>query len=246
MRTSDPGRLEFRPERYDQQHAQAGDPIHDPTEQFQTCGIGPMCVLKDHQQRTTVCQRLDLQNECVHSSLPALLRSQLERGIASAIRERQHLGKKRHVLTRGRCMPEQRGELVEPRLRRVVVRKVRRSFHLPDNGMKRAVRALGGREIAQARVRLANQAFQQGSRKSRFADTGLAREQHHLAVAGRGPGPALEQQFGFFFPPHDGSQAGPVERLKSALHKVLTQRRPGSDRPGQTLEIPRSEVRELE
>ena len=52
MRPSDPGRLKFRPERHDQQHAKACDPVHDPTEHFQARGIGPMRILKDHQHRT--------------------------------------------------------------------------------------------------------------------------------------------------------------------------------------------------
>ena len=40
---------------------------------------------------------------------------------------------------------------------------------------------LRGAEIAQARVRLGSEAFKQRGRKPRFADTGLAGEQHHLA-----------------------------------------------------------------
>ena len=49
---SDPRRLEFRPEGDDQQHAKGRDPVHRPAEQFQARGVGPMCILENHQHRT--------------------------------------------------------------------------------------------------------------------------------------------------------------------------------------------------
>jgi len=48
MRLSDPGRLELRPERHDQQHAKARDPVHCATERFQGRGVAPVRVLEDH------------------------------------------------------------------------------------------------------------------------------------------------------------------------------------------------------
>ncbi len=60
MRPSDPGRLEFRPERHDQQHAKCRNPVHRPTEHFQARGVGPMRILEDHQHRILACQRLHL------------------------------------------------------------------------------------------------------------------------------------------------------------------------------------------
>jgi hypothetical protein len=48
-----------------------------------------------------------------------------------------------------------------------------------------------------------------------FLDTRLARNQHHPAFARLGPGPAPKQQFGFFFPPDEGSQAGRMHGLEA-------------------------------
>ena len=50
VRPSDPGRIEFRPERHDKQHAKGRDPVHRPTERFQARGVAPMRILEDHQQ----------------------------------------------------------------------------------------------------------------------------------------------------------------------------------------------------
>ena len=60
VRPSDPGRLELRPERHDQQHAKGRDPVHGPTEHFQARGVGPMRILEDHQHRILARQRLHL------------------------------------------------------------------------------------------------------------------------------------------------------------------------------------------
>src|ERR1700730_610796 len=49
MRPSDPGWLEFRPERHEQKHAIACNPVHRPTECLQARGVGPVHILDDHQ-----------------------------------------------------------------------------------------------------------------------------------------------------------------------------------------------------
>ena len=74
------------------------DPVHRPTEHFQARGVDPMRILEDHQHRILPRQRLDLRSERFQRSLPALLRGQFERGIASVVRQRQHLGKECRVL----------------------------------------------------------------------------------------------------------------------------------------------------
>ena len=48
---SDPRRLELRPERHDQQHAEGWYLVHDATEQFEARGVGPMRILENHQHR---------------------------------------------------------------------------------------------------------------------------------------------------------------------------------------------------
>ena len=126
VRLSDPGRLEFRPEGHDQQHATVRDLITSRPNTSKARRVGPMRILEDHQHRTGAGQALDLRDERVHRSLPALLRGQFECGIAPVVGQRQHLDEERGVLRGGRGLREQRVELVEFRLQRVVVRKVRR------------------------------------------------------------------------------------------------------------------------
>ena len=63
-----------------------------------------------------------------------------------------------------------------------------------------------------------SEAFQQRGREPRFADAGLAGEQHHLAFAGLCLRPAPQQQFEFFFAPDQLSQAAYVQRLEAAFH----------------------------
>ena len=52
MRSSNPGRLEFRPERHDQQHAKVRDLVHRLAESFQARRIGPVRILDNHQHRS--------------------------------------------------------------------------------------------------------------------------------------------------------------------------------------------------
>ena len=131
-------------------------------------------------------------------------------------------------------------------MRCVVVRQSGGTFHLADDRIKRAVGVLRRAEIAQARVRLASEAFQQRGREPRFADPGLAGEQHHLAFAGLRFRPAPQQQFEFFFPPDEVGQAARVQRLEAAFDRTRPQRRPRSHRPGDALEVLGSEVLKLE
>ena len=101
-------------------------------------------------------------------------------------------------------------------------------------------------EVAQARVRLAGEALQKRSREPRFADTCLAREEHHLTFAGLCLRPASQQQFEFFLPPDERGQSARVQRLEAAFHRARPQRSPGSHRPSDALEVLCSEVLKLE
>ena len=150
--------------------------------------------------------RRELQHQRFQRSLPTLLRGQIERGIASVIREGKHLGKERRVLHRGRGLREHHVKLVEPGLRRIVAAQSSGALHLADDGIKCAVRVLRRAEIAQPRVRLAGEAFEKRRREPRFADAGLAGEQHHLALTRLCAGPAPQQRREFFFPPNERGQ----------------------------------------
>jgi hypothetical protein len=74
-------------------------------------------------------------------------------------------------------------ELVELCLPVVVVRKSGSTFHLADDGVKRAVRVLRGAEVSKARERLISEALQYRCRQPRLANACLAGEQHYLAFA---------------------------------------------------------------
>src|SRR3954467_3745566 len=88
--------------------------------------------------------------------------------------------------------------------------------------------------------------LQNRGRHPGFSDACLAGEQHDLAFTRLCPEPAAEKQFDLFFPPDKGCEAGRMQRVKAALHGTRPQRRPGSRRPGDALEVPGSEIPELE
>jgi hypothetical protein len=178
--------------------------------------------------------------------LPTLLRSQLERGIASIVGQRQHLGEERSVLNRGRSLRQHCIELVEPRLRGVVVHQTGGAFHLADDRIKRAVRVLRRAEIAEARVRLGGEVFQQRSCEPRFPDAGLAGEQHDLAFTRLCSLPAPKQQFEFFIPPDENGQTGRVQRLETAFRGTRPQRREGPLRTNAPEIILNPEIFEIE
>jgi hypothetical protein len=69
-------------------------------------------------------------------SLPALLRSQIESRIAPIIRQRQHLGKERHVLFTGRGLRQQSIKFIELSRQRVVTLESHSALHLTDDWIK--------------------------------------------------------------------------------------------------------------
>ena len=87
VRLSDPRRLELWPERYEKQHAKCSYPVHHPTKHFQARRVRPMSILEDHQHGILACQRLRLRNQRFQCFLPTLLWGQVERRIASVIRQ---------------------------------------------------------------------------------------------------------------------------------------------------------------
>jgi len=84
-----------------------------------------------------------------------------------------------------------------------------------------------------------------GRREPRFADSGLACDQDHLAFTCLCPSPASQQQFGLFLPPHEGGQATRVQRLEAALDGPRPQHCPSPRSPGDALEVLWPEVFKL-
>ncbi len=125
MRLSNPRRLEFWPICNDQQNIKGAYVVHHHSaKRLKTCGIGPVGIFKDNQRRTLASQRLDLRCECFKYSLASSMWGQLEHWITSIVRERQHFGKQRHILSRREVLCQQCIELIELRLGRVVVHLV--------------------------------------------------------------------------------------------------------------------------
>ena len=94
-------------------------------------------------------------------------------------------------------------------------------------------------------MRLGGEAFLQRGGESRFADTGLAGKEHHLAFTGLCSCPASQQQFEFFVAPDEDGQAARVQRLETAFRRTRPQRRPGPRRFGDALEVLCPEVLQL-
>ena len=95
-------------------------------------------------------------------------------------------------------------------------------------------------------MRLVAEALAQRPEHARLADPGLAREQHHLAVAVLGPGPALEQDAELVLAPDQRREMLAVQRLEAALGATLAFDPPGGERLGEALEALRAEVGQLE
>ena len=133
-------------------------------------------------------------------------------------------------------------ELVEFRLRRIAVRQSGGPLHLTDDRMEGAVGVLWRTKIAQSCVRLTGETLQKRRGETRFADAGLAGEQHHLAFASLRPGPAPQQQFNFFVAPYESGEVGRVQRLEAAFRGTRSQRPPGPRQPDDAFKVQGSEV----
>src|SRR6516165_3974545 len=88
---------------------------------------------------------------------------------------------------------QQSVELVEFRLRRVVVRVSGGALHLANDWVKCTLGMLWGAEVAQSLMRLTCKPFQKPRDKARFTDTRFARKQHHLTFATVRPRPASRE-----------------------------------------------------
>ena len=79
-------------------------------------------------------------------------------------------------------------------------------------------------------MRLAENLVLEDSREARFPDTGLAREQHHLALTSFGPLPPTQQQLGFLFAADKRCEGRGAQRLKPAVDCAFAHYSPGAHR----------------
>jgi hypothetical protein len=95
-------------------------------------------------------------------------------------------------------------------------------------------------------MRLALQSSAQLAHEPRFADPGLAGQQHDLPLAVLRLRPAAQEQRNLLLAADQGRQSGGMARLKPALRLALARDPPHGQRFGKTLEALRPEVVELE
>src|SRR5262245_8722305 len=119
-----------------------------------------MRVLQQEQDRLPPGETLELIDQCRERPAALLRGAERQRRIALAERDRQQRGKKWRYGLHPRCAhSEDRFQLVEALLGRVVCPESRRSFQLGDERTKRAAGVVGRALVTQARVRLADDAF---------------------------------------------------------------------------------------
>src|ERR1700731_828337 len=81
---------------------------------------------------------------------------------------------------------------------------------------------------------------------ARLADAGFAGDQHDLAVARLGAGPAAQQQVDFLVAADERGQRRSAQRLEPALYGARTQSLPSRDRRGDALHLDGAEIAILE
>src|SRR6185312_13912188 len=202
--------------------------------------------LEDHQNRISPREGFDLRPESLQRPLSPLLWRQLQRRIAPVVRQRQHFGVESGVLLRGRSLRKDPVYLVELGLQAVVICKPGHTFKLTDDRIKRAVGVVRRTEIAQARVRLSADMFQERRGQSRLAYPRLARQQYHLTCAGFCPRPAAQQQADLFLASNQIRQASRMHRLETAGHGTGLQYRPSAYPLRHPFDMLRAQILELE
>src|SRR5262245_64323550 len=105
---------------------------------------------------------------------------------------------------------------------------------------------VGRAVVAERGIWFLTEAPAQRSDQARFADTRLTRQQHHLAVAFLGPGPALRQDAELVLAPDQRREMRTMERLEPALGTTLAFDPPGGEGLCEALEPPLPKISQLE
>jgi hypothetical protein len=101
---------------------------------------------------------------------------------------------------------------------------------------------IGRAEIAQADIWLGVEALRQRRGDARLAEAGFARDQHNLAVAGLGAGPAPQQQVDLLVAADQSSHCRSAQCLEPARDGARTQHPPGRHRRGDALDLYAAEI----
>src|SRR5215510_5238795 len=155
-----PGRLELWPECEQGKDRQMAQPLDRQIEQLEGGGIRPVGVLEQDHDRSPARESLELIEQRGERPAALLRGADRQRRIAVAGRDRQQRGKKRYHLLPPRWLdPEERLDLVEALLGRIVGLEPCCSLQLRDDWTKRAVTVVGRTLIVQANGTLAGDAF---------------------------------------------------------------------------------------
>ena len=206
-----------------------------------------MHVLVQRQHRLLRRERRELIEKCLQGPPLLHLRRQVERRIALPARHTEQGGEQRHDLVQP--VARAREHRLEPGQLHVCRRRAlepRRPLQKVDHRIQRAVGVMRRAVVAERRVRLVAQAPAQGPEQARLADPGLAREQHHLAVAIPGPGPALQQDAELVLAPDQRGEMLAVQRVEPALRAALAFDPESRERRGEALERHRPQIGQLE
>src|SRR5262249_37293515 len=190
------------------------------------------------EDRLPAGETLELSEQC-HERPAALLRgAEGQQRIALAERDRQQRRKNRRYGLNLRCpRGEERFQLVEPLLGRIICLEPRRPLQLNDERAKRAVGVVGRALVTQSRLRLAGNALGESRCKAGLADPRLARDQHDLPFALPGQPLALQQELKLVLAADEIGQTCLADRLKTALGIGYALDRPPCHQPGNTLAL---------
>ena len=175
------------------------------------------------------------------------LRRHRDGPVALLARDREHRGDEPDIFARPAVLADdQRFELVELLLRRVVAREAQGPLEVVDDRVERAVDIIGRGMQAQAGRVLRLDPAAQFAEDAALADARLARQQHHLAFAVLRQVPALHQQAEFVLAADKTGQPAAPHRFEAALGCRHPRDRPGLDRLGETLDLVPAERAQLE
>ena len=181
-----------------------------------------MHILKDHQDRLVLGQGYELPEQRLECLLLLSLRIELARGVQIAAGNVQQFGKEDHVRDWRRSLCEQRLQLVELGLGRIVALKPGGSFELHDCRVESAVLVVWRAEVAQSDVRLIEQPLCERNAQARLSNTRLTRQQHDPPFTLLRLCPAPEQQLNLFLASDErGAGGGRMQSLEPALDRAL-------------------------
>ncbi len=197
-----------------------------------------MHVLDHHQHRALRRHALDHRHQRLERLGHRFAGRQRQGRITTLGGHRQQGREHRRVLAQGQAEAGQRLiQLVELLHGAVVFLETQGPLELLHDRMQRRVLVVGRAEVEDAVVQLALDALLESLEDTRLADTGLAGEQHHLAVTLTGELPAPHQQTDLLLAPHERRDAAYRRGLEAALGVALAEHPPGLQRLGHAPQV---------